>query len=388
MGETIGIGWHIGAPTGWGTYGVNLALQLARRDIAPALFLIARAPTLTEAQAAVLEPAFADHRRWNDILKQGAADLAFPVLHALGDKLDFPKTTAGLRGKPDIGIVFFESAVIPAANLATAQRFALIVTGSAWNAEVLRRHGYARVVNCPQGIDPAVFAPLPRAGKYPGRFTVFSGGKLEYRKGQDLIVAAFKKFHARHDDALLVTAWHNPWPAAARGLGASPHVAGAPGVDGQGRLDVAGWLRANGLPDAAFVDLGPLANAATPDVLRDMDLAVFPNRCEGGTNLVAMECMAMGVPVVLSRNTGHLDLMEPGACYSLDMQIPVGQVTGRPAWEGWGESSIDELVARMEAAYTDRAAAAKIGAAGADFMRGWDWSSQIARLVTAVRQVS
>ena len=44
---------------------------------------------------------------------------------------------------------------------------------------------------------------------------IFSGGKLELRKGQDLVVAAFKIFHARHPDALLISSWQNGWPESA-----------------------------------------------------------------------------------------------------------------------------------------------------------------------------
>jgi hypothetical protein len=36
---------------------------------------------------------------------------------------------------------------------------------------------------------------------------VFSGGKLEHRKGQDLVIRAFVRFVQRHPDAVLVTAW-------------------------------------------------------------------------------------------------------------------------------------------------------------------------------------
>jgi hypothetical protein len=43
-----------------------------------------------------------------------------------------------------------------------------------------------------------------------------------------------------------------------------------------------------------------------PQILREIDVAVVPNRFEGGTNLVAMECMACGMPVILSANTGYL----------------------------------------------------------------------------------
>ena len=114
----------------------------------------------------------------------------------------------------------------------------------------------------------------------------------------------------------------------------------------------------------------------------------MPSRCEGGTNLVAMECMASGVPVILSRNTGHLDLIREGACYSLDFQIPMGAVTGRAQWEGWGESAIDEMVAKLESIYTDRAEAARRGAAAADFMQGWGWPAQVDRLLTAIGEFS
>src|ERR1700749_1953352 len=109
MIERIGIGWHIGVPSGWGTYGVNLSLQFARKGIAPALFYIATKPTLTEAQGALLTPALAEYPRWQAIAQKGAASLDFPVLHALGDKLVDAGVTSGLKGRPDIGVVFFES---------------------------------------------------------------------------------------------------------------------------------------------------------------------------------------------------------------------------------------------------------------------------------------
>ena len=112
--------------------------------------------------------------------------------------------------------------------------------------------------------------------------------------------------------------------------------------------------------------------------MREVDLAVFPNRCEGGTNLVAMECMACGVPVVLSRNTGHLDLITEDDCYPLDLPDPDGRRSpAAPISKTGSESSIDEMVSRMEEAYTDRGRRASARRkAGAAFMQSWDWSSQ------------
>lgn len=379
----IGIGWQVGVPSGWGTYGANLAVELVKRGIAPELFFLAAPLALTSGQTQALADPLDRHAAWRAARAKGDVHVDFPILHALGDKLDFPPVLAALHGAPDIGVVFFETATIPPANIETARRFAMIVTGSTWNAEVLARHGVANVRNCFQGVDLDLFSPGPNTGRFAGRFAIFSGGKLEYRKGQDLAVAAFKKFHARHPDALLVAAWHNPWPQAAQGLARSPHVAGPPPV-ADGRLDVAGWLTMNGLPAGSFVDLGPLANTATGPLLREVDVALLPSRCEGGTNLVAMEAMACGVPVILSRNTGHLDLVAADNCYTLDFQIPMGEVMRRPDLEGWGESSIEEMVSKLEDAYTDRDTARRRGANGAAFMRDWSWERQVGKLLDAL----
>lgn len=379
----IGIGWEVGLPSGWGMYGLNLALDLARRGIDPAVLF--PAAVLSANPPPALTGAIAQGPVWQERARRGALD--FPLLLALGDQLDLPAQLAGLTGAPTLGVAFCESAVIPKANLKKLTHLAGYITGSTWNTTLLAEHGLSQVRYCPQGVDLGLFTPGPRVPLHPGRFTVFSGGKLEYRKGQDLVVAAFAKFRARHDDALLVTAWHNPWPGAAAEMARSPHVKGAPPVV-NGRLDVAGWLAANGIDAAGHVDLGPVAHSALPEILRAMDVALLPSRCEGGTNLVAMECMACATPVILSRNTGHLDLVGDDTCFTLDFQIPIGDITGRADLKGWGESVIDEIVAKLELAYTDRAEARRRGENGAAFMQGWGWPAQIDRLLAAVRDFS
>jgi glycosyltransferase involved in cell wall biosynthesis len=381
--ERIAIGWEVGLPSGWGMYGLNLALDLVRRGIDPALLFVAE--SLRGHPPPVLAAAIArGHRPYGSALD-------FPLLQALGDRLDLPDQLRGLTGQPTVGVAFCESAVIPKANLAALADFAGFIAGSSWNAALLESHGLTRVRFCPQGVDLDLFKPAPSRPLFPGRFAVFSGGKLEYRKGQDLVIAAFKKFRARHADALLVTAWHNPWPAAAAEMAKSPHVTGAPPVR-DGRLDVDAWLGANGIDARDYVDLGAVGHAVLPEVLHGVDVALLPSRCEGGTNLVAMECMACGIPTILSRNTGHLDLIGadngPGNCYVLDFQIPLGEVTGRADLNGWGESSIDEIVAKLDAVYADRTEAKRRGANGATFMQGWGWPAQIDRLLDAVTAFS
>jgi glycosyltransferase involved in cell wall biosynthesis len=113
--------------------------------------------------------------------------------------------------------------------------------------------------------------------------------------------------------------------------------------------------------------------------LREADAAIFPNRCEGGTNLVAMEAMACGVPTILSANTGHLDLIRDGAALALTDQRAIASAPG------WRESNIEEILAALEDLYTDRARAREIGAAGAKLLAGLTWAKtavEIKRIIS------
>ena len=211
---------------------------------------------------------------------------------------------------------------------------------------------------------------------------VFSGGKLEYRKGQDLVVKAFRTFQQRHPEALLLTAWNTPWhwhdPFMAAGTHTLPVTQGA-----DGWVDTAGWAIANGVPAHALIALGKVPNIAMPHVMREADVALFPNRCEGGTNLVAMECMACGIPTILSANTGHLDLLHhEGAAYRLERQ-------GGASCDGyetrdWGESDVEEILEKLEAVWRDRQEAAAVGKHGAAFIAPMTWERQTALLLRAI----
>ena len=62
-------------------------------------------------------------------------------------------------------------------------------------------------------VDDSVFSPTPKSGLLPEEnFYIFSGGKIEYRKGQDLVLQAFKIFVERHPNAALLL------PGALHGL--------------------------------------------------------------------------------------------------------------------------------------------------------------------------
>lgn len=383
--------WAVSTFFGWGVYGLNLALHM-RGGEARAICSGALAPeriVVDEIRRRLLADFFAANSRLVADLepfagRQVEADCL--VLHGLGNRFELCATSAHgsvVNGRPTVGVIFLEDTALDAKALERAKRYVLVVAGSSWNERVLRAAGLESVATVLQGVDTTLFHPAPSAGFLGDRFAVFSGGKVEFRKGQDLVLRAFRAFRSRHPEAVLVTAWHSPWPAVARTI---PAVAVAPVPVGENGVDVIGWAAASGIPAEAVIDLGAVPNALMPPVLREMDVALFPNRGEGGTNLVAMEAMACGVPCILSANTGHLDLIEPGNCLALARQAPVpGNSGGAVGTDGWGESDVDEMVEALEAVWRDRQAARAIGRRGAETLARLSWPAQIDALRTAIR---
>ncbi|MFC3070337.1 glycosyltransferase family 4 protein [Phenylobacterium soli] len=393
MRRTLVINWNLTSFHGWGIYGLNLALNLANDpdlQVVPAHEISQKMLALDPLSQMALEPTI---RAASQLVRQLAANAGQegqstgPMLHALTAELVSSPAAHNvrLRGKPNLAVLFLETDRLPADAVARGHDYDRIVAGSTWNEELLRAHGLEKITTVLQGVDPALFHPAPRRGFLSDRFLVFSGGKLERRKGQDIALAAFKIFAERHPDALLVTAWHSPFPHVARTVDASG-LAAPVRFRPDGAVDAFGWAVANGVRENQILDIGLVPNAAMPQILREMDVALFPNRCEGGTNLVAMEAMACGVPAILSRNTGHLDLIEEGNCYVLERQGPVkGEGVERPELSGWRESDVDEAVEALEAAYQDREEARRRGLAGAATLSRLTWAATAQGVKAAVQ---
>jgi len=380
---------------GWGVYAINMALHWhADPDLAPLSALpfeprdLLDLPGLDPAWGQRLAPFAAASLAFQKMLAQTAGpvlDVSCPVLHPIYDRMQVAPIEGGkyVFGRPTIGMVFSIDTAFDAAARERAKRFPLIVAGCRWNQQVLEDAGIGPVALVLQGVDPSLFHPAPRQGTFNGRFAIFSGGKLEYRKGQDLVMRAFREFRRRHAEALLVTTWHSPWPRLSQSLASEGSP--APPLTADGHIDVPGWANAFGLPTDSVVDLGSVPQPRMPDLLRETDVALFPNRCECGTNLVAMEAMACGLPVILSANTGHLDLMAPDNSYALSRQTPVDLARAAVGGsDGWGESDVEEIVEQLESVYRGREEAGRRGAQAAARLTGLSWQRQIQALKTAI----
>lgn len=309
----------------------------------------------------------------------GVTRLPHPLLSCVVDKTFMPWMPS-LRGKFTLGYTFFEENLITPAWVANARaHYDRMATGSSWCTKILRDLGLASAETVVQGIDPRVFFPWPDNAAparefLRDRFVIFSGGKFELRKGQDIVIRAVKVLQDRHPDVFLVNSWFNPWPQSLDTMRRSPYLRWPAATSQVYAETMSRLLAENGLDLNRVMTLAPRANALMARVYRNTDVGIFPNRCEGGTNLVLMEYMACGKPVVAAATTGHSDVVHPDNALPINIkgEITISDATGPIA--KWPEPDLDDAIAKLEWVYQHRTEAAQLGKKAGQDMAALTWT--------------
>lgn len=366
----VWLNWEVNNKSGWGILGLNIFFQWARdSELAPLsaspigndlLLLIDPLRLSVVSEAIKVSNEFADAvARTPGTHINLDATVIEPISHS-----DRPSR---LFGKRNIGRCIFENSNI-AKFQANLGKFDALLCGSSWNANIIRAHTNRAVNVIFEGVDPSLFCPGPRSGVMrPDQFYIFSGGKVEFRKGQDLVLRAFKEFSRRHDNAVLVTAWHSPWPrisAGFKGTLDAPLL-----LDDKGLVNIKQWAADNGVDPSRMVEIFSTPNQLMPTILREMDVALQPSRAEACSNLPAMEAMACGLPVIVGANTGMIDLITDDNCVPLCDQQRVPARSENYHTDGWGESNVDEILEALEMLYADKERREAIGANASRWIR-------------------
>jgi glycosyltransferase involved in cell wall biosynthesis len=311
-----------------------------------------------------------------EYLRREIAKLPFiegVTLHCIGGH-DFHPMNPDDWNDINIGYCFFENDIEALRyTRQAARKWDYIIAGSSWCEHQLRIGGVKQCATILQGIDPVNFYPAPPRQE-DGRFIVFSGGKFEYRKGQDLVIAAMRIFMERHKDAYLVCSWINQWPFSLATMASSPHIIFHPSNNDCEKI-LHQTLYDNNIPKE-HVYLAPLIdNSLIRQVYQQTDIGVFPNRCEGGNNMVMCEYMACGKTVIASDATGHTDIITAHNAFPLNNYTPilVKDNTGQPS-AIWHETSVEEIVEQLEFAYHNRDICNEKSNVAAEDMKRLSWS--------------
>jgi glycosyltransferase involved in cell wall biosynthesis len=192
------------------------------------------------------------------------------------------------------------------------------------------------------GLDFSAYQTLPPPGAFRERFPETGGkeiilflGRINFKKGLDLLVQALARVVRKRRDLHLVVA--------------------GPDDDGWG-VRVKGWLQQEGIADCATFT-GMLLGEEKLAALRDARLFVLPSYSEN-FGIAVIEAMACGLPVVISDQVNIWREVEAAGA---------GLVT---------PCAVDPLAAALERLVAEADTAADMGRRGKELVaRRFQWDS-------------
>jgi glycosyltransferase involved in cell wall biosynthesis len=132
----------------------------------------------------------------------------------------------------------------------------------------------------------------------------------------------------------------------------------------------------NSIDGNKVITLPITPNNKLRELYLNSDIGLFPNRCEGGTNLVLMEYMACGKPVIASYNSGHKDILTDENSFKLEKMHELKLYDkDKNLTADWQEPDIDEIISKLEYAYFHRDEIKKIGKNAGEFMKRYTWKN-------------
>jgi glycosyltransferase involved in cell wall biosynthesis len=306
-----------------------------------------------------------------------------PVLQAINQK--FMPWGPGRYSSFKAGYTFFEENILRQEYIKNGKNnFDILITGSKWCEEVLRNHGFDNVETVIQGVDQQIFNTYHSEKEiFKDNFVIFSGGKFEIRKGQDIVIKAYKVLQDRHKDVMLVNAWFNMWGDSMNTMAVSPHIKYEVKSDDYATA-MYGILQDNGLNTERIVTLLPRSNALMAKIYKNTDIGLFTNRCEGGTNLVLMEYMACGKPVIASYNSGHKDIINKDNSIMINNMKPIDIDRNGSKIAIWDDPDLDETISHLEWAYQHRDELESYGTQAGNDLKELTWKRSAGQFVEVI----
>ena len=410
--------WRVDPFTGWGIFGQNLAKYAILHghritNFAAPLDISGTNPVDKDIFARFYRESYKDFKQVK--VKGSLTDpQAYFFMALSGNWKDYAKRledSKTVKGSIPVGVIAFENITpSPEAVALMNQKLAGVICVSEINQRVLQEHGVKNTATIIQGVSTDVFSPslvtpplvappIGSSGNNP--FYIFSGGKLEIRKAQDVVTKVFREILKSIPHATLVTAWHSSYGAGFVDRFNRQKALEHPFVyDSETeRLDVVASLQANGISSDRVIDLGPVQNRDFAAIHRNMHCALFLSKFEGGTNLPAMETIASGVPTILSAASGHLDLLNispsltPLAVSQSVMPSFVDQKSGQvltldqvPRFKGWFFPAVSETVKMVDKIYKNYDWARSLALKSAQDLSHYSWHRQIGAMIDQADQ--
>lgn len=386
----IYLDFPLGSNYGWGLCGKYLAQELASLSDISLVRREAELTGLDMLDAHFLKTRLIAPELLREMDEGRTPRVDAPVLQ--GSPYMFPSWTRQhwllprLKGRKTVSYMFFdENRFHPDYVNYMADNWDMVVAGSSWCEELLRQNGLQNTTTILQGVDPTLFNSL-QADKelFKGKFVIFSGGKFEFRKGQDIVIRAYKILQDKYKDVMLVNAWHNHWIQSADTMQSSPFIQYERHTDNCPEM-INHLLAKHGIDMSRVLTLPPYPNAMMAKVYRNTDIGLFTNRWEGGTNLVMMEYMACAKPVIAAYHTGHKDILHPNNALMITRMREKHIQMENTTFATWYECDLDETLTHLEWAYNNRDRIRWAGAHAARDMAKTTWKHAAERFYDVLK---
>ncbi len=206
------------------------------------------------------------------------------TIHGLLDKW----AVAHSKWKKDIVTALYQKRILGKADL-------IQINNTDEEEDVIRYLGYrpANMVIVPNGMKVAEYVTLPEKGTFrkkhgisPQQQMILFMGRLNIKKGLDLLLPAFKQVYEKLPDAVLILA----------------------GPDDGYQAETEEFIRKNNLEDRVKL-VGMLTDTIKKEALSDADLFVLPSYSEG-FSIAVLEAMTSKVPTLVSDRVGFGDYIK------------------------------------------------------------------------------
>lgn len=276
---------------------------------------------------------------------------------------------------PKIGFPIFELDWFDARERHHLRSQDHLIVCSEWARDVLRENDIDTPVSIvPLGVDRTIFHErIEIPGELPPETVFMNIGKLEDRKGHDILFRAFHAAFQPTDPVRLLVLGHNPF-------------GGADYYDTWRRDFIAG-------PMADRILLLTTRMPSHLEVAQFMmvaDCGVFPARAEGW-NLELPEFLAMGKPVIATNVTGHTAYLTDANATRIELRERVQARQGTDYqgryWQ-FDDQAFEQLVEALRAVHRERQSrgALPLNTAGIATAESLSWTNAARRMVDAVTQ--
>lgn len=228
-----------------------------------------------------------------------------------------------------VGYSMLEVTGLPQDWVAGCNRMDEVWVPATFNVDTFRASGVTVPIHVmPLGVDPLYFNPEIRGERASDSFTFLSVFEWGERKAPEVLLRAFAREFARHEDVTLLVSVFNRDPT----------------------VDVRREIAALGLPASAriVVMVNPeFAGYQMGSLYRSADCFVLPTRGEGWGQPV-LEAMACGLPVIATGWGGVADFLDEEVGYPIGYRMVPAEARCT-YYDGfdWSEPDEDHLRARM-----------------------------------------